>query len=285
MTAHFDKHARFAFVAACVVLLAGGMGFRWAVAALNIYLQKEPVEPRASFDAISRTIGHWQAVGKDVEMDEAMLEELGTRRYLDRSYALDGNPRQGVLHLHLAYYTGMIDTVPHVPDRCIVAAGFNKKTEPENVPLQLDTSQWHDDPEYINLATGRKYSIVEVRDAFIGTQSVRMPIGDFKLRTTRFERDKQPNLQLFAGYFFIANGRITPSPDDVRLLAFRPSEKYAYYCKVQFTYGANGMTQDKFVALVAEFLKDFLPELMQKLPDWKDIERQDPHAKPAGSGV
>jgi hypothetical protein len=138
----------------------------------------------------------------------------------------------------------------------------------------------------VNLATGQRYSIAQVQNAYTGTQVVRMPIGEFKLRTTRFERDKQPNFQLFAGYFFIANGRVTPSPDDVRLLAFRPSEEYAYYCKVQFTYGAAGVTQEQFVGLVSEFLKDFLPELMQKLPDWTEVERRDPHhslARSAGS--
>lgn len=272
---HFDKSARVAFVAACVLLLASGAGFQWAVAALNIYLKKEPVELRDRFDGISTTIGRYRAVGKDRLLDEATIEELGTDKYLDRSYAIAGSPRNGVLNVQLAYYTGMIDAVPHVPDRCLVAAGLTMRTQPENLPLTVDRHAWFNDPlGKVNVVTNQPYSVAQVERIGGMKTAVRMPIGDFALRTTEFGKLDQPDLRLYSGYFFIANGRMTPAPEQVRMLAFRPSEKFAYYCKVQFTYGARAATQDQYLSMVSDFLSDFLPELMQVLPDWSQIEQR-----------
>ena len=271
----FDKTARAAFVAACVVLLGSGAGFQWAVAALNIYLKKEPVELRDRFDGISTTLGRYRAVGKDRLLDEATVEELGTDKYLERNYAVAGNPRNGVLNVQLTYYTGMIDAVPHVPDRCLVAAGMVIKTQPQNLPLVVDRHRWSDDPQRkINVVTNQPYSVAQVEGIGGIKTSVRMPIGDFALRTTEFGKPDQPDLRLYSGYFFIANGRMTPTPDQVRLLAFRPSEKFAYYCKVQFTFGARAATKDQYLSMVSDFLSDFLPELMQVLPDWSQIEQR-----------
>ncbi|MCI0364805.1 MAG: exosortase-associated EpsI family protein [Phycisphaerales bacterium] len=281
---YFDKHAKPALVVACGLLLVCGLGFRWAVSQLNVYLKKEPVELRGSFDTISRSIGRWRALGKDHLLDEAMLMELGTTKYLDRVYAIDGDARQGVLNAHVAYYTGLIDAVPHVPDRCLVAAGFHKKTQPENLPLEVDRSSWVEDSEFTNLATGQAYWNVRFKHDFTGqVVDVRMPVGDLRLRTTEFERPSQRNARVFGGYFFIANGRATATPEGVRVMAFSLSEKYAYYCKVQFIYSAADATPGKFVELVSEFLKDFLPELMQRLPDWAEVERRNEQRVAAAS--
>jgi hypothetical protein len=181
----------------------------------------------------------------------------------------------------LAYYTGMIDTVPHVPERCFGAAGFNVKTQPENLKLRIDRSEWSVDSEFTNLATGDSYWLAGAKDVFTGRiQPVRMPVGDFFVRTTEFEDPEQPNLRIFGGYFFIANGRSVWTPTDVKAFAFDPRERFAYYCKVQFTYVANDANAEKYVELVSEFLKDFLPELMQRMPDWAEVERRGAPEKP-----
>ena len=31
---------------------------------------------------------------------------------------------EAVMHVHMAYYTGMVDTVAHIPDRCVIADGY-----------------------------------------------------------------------------------------------------------------------------------------------------------------
>lgn len=271
----FDRRAKLALIVACITLLGSGAGLRWAVQALNIYLRKEPVELRGSFATLPRTLGRWRAVGQDAVLDEAQVESLGTQFYFDRHYALEGAAGSGVMNIHVAYYTGMIDAVPHVPDRCMDAAGFNIVKMPLNEPLDVSRSGWFDDPEFVNLGTGEPYPVVQHRNEFSGqTMLVRMPLGDFKLRVTEFESEKHPGLPVFGGYFFIANGAAMATPEEVRMMAFNPREKYAYYCKVQFVYYERGADKAQYLSLVSEILRDLLPELMQRLPDWSEVERR-----------
>ena len=270
----FDRQAKYAFVGVIIVLLASGFGFNWAIQKLNVYLRKLPVEMRGTFDTMPRMLGHWRAVDKDHVMDDAMLEELGTRIYLDRSYISDSAPWPGMMNLHLAYYTGMIDAVPHIPDRCFVAAGWNLKSQPENLPLPIKKDGWKIDDEQVNLATGKPYWLAEVKD-IQQSKSVRMPVGELRIRTSEFEKPDQPDLRIFSGYFFIANGRAAWTPLEVKALAFDASERYAYYCKVQCTYASSDATPEKFVTMATDLLQEVLPELMERLPDWAQVERRD----------
>jgi hypothetical protein len=120
----FNPSIRLAFAAVVIVLISSAVGFRASVSALNLYLRKESVQLRESLDTIPMKLGRWKRVGVDSRLGEAMVESLGTRFYLDRHYAIDGNPANGVMTLHIAYYTGMIDAIPHVPERCWGAAGL-----------------------------------------------------------------------------------------------------------------------------------------------------------------
>src|SRR5689334_17770225 len=114
----FDHSTKTAFAIACILLIGGRLGFGIAAHALNIYLQKEPVPMRRQFSSIPDTIGRWKKLGSDTVLDKAMIEELGTDKYMDRVYGLDGTSTKGRILVHTDYYTGMIDAVPHVPDRC-----------------------------------------------------------------------------------------------------------------------------------------------------------------------
>jgi hypothetical protein len=113
-------------------------------------------------------------------------------------------------------------------------------------------------------------------------QTVRMPIGDFKLRTTEFREADNPDARIFAGYFFIANGQTTPLPEGVRAFAFNLETKYAYYAKIQFTMSvSNETTKRQFAEVVADLAGELLPELMLCLPDWSEIETEPESAEPA----
>lgn len=271
----FDRHARTALIVVCLTLLACSIGFRYAVSALNIYLRKEPVALRGSFATISRSFGDWQQVGEDAVLDDAILLELGTRDTITRTYVKGEDHRNAMLHVHVAYYTGMIDAVPHIPDRCFVAAGLEPQSLPDVVPLELDRSTWKADAGEANRATGQSYEVVEYRHPFTNQLlPVRMPVGDMAIRVTEFARKDQPGLRFFGGFFFVANGRATATPESIRVMAFRPSERFAYYCKVQLSLASNGLPRDHYIALVEDFLGHFMPELMLRLPDWQEVEQQ-----------
>ncbi len=272
----FDRHARTALIVACITLLACSIGFRYAVSALNIYLRKEPVALRGSFATISRSFGEWQQVGEDAILDDAILQELGTRDTITRSYVRRDDHRNSVMHVHVAYYTGMIDAVPHIPDRCFVAAGLEPQSLPQVLPLELDRTAWKPDPGEPNHATGLAYELVEFRHPFTNQlMTVRMPVGELAIRVTEFARKDQPGLKFFGGFFFVANGRATATPESIRVMAFRPSERFAYYCKVQLSHAGTGISQEHYTALVEDFLHHFMPELMLRLPDWREIEQLD----------
>ncbi len=269
----FDRNAKYALLVAALTLVGLRVGFRYAVESANAFLEKKPVPLRAQLTTIPLRLGNWRAEGEGAPLTAEIVEELGTDRYIDRWYA-QGEARRGApaMSLHITYYTGLIDAVPHVPDRCLVAGGLIPKTRPKNLPLKIDDTQWVLSSEHMN--KGRPYPVLTHYDRVTGKPvRVRMPIGEFKLRTTEFGSEENPEMRVYAGYFFIANGETMPDPVDVRKFAFDLRTQYAYYAKVQFLLAGPGdFGRDDFIDAVSEVLTDLLPELMRCLPDWVDVE-------------
>ena len=267
-----------AFVAACLCLVIGGLGFRMAMAELKVYLQKEPVALRAPIDELPSTLGDWKQAGKDQQFSDAIIEELGTSQFLDRNYVYQNNINSGVMQVHIAYYTGMIDTVPHVPERCWGAAGLVIWGEPELRPQKLNTSKWDLQNGPTQLASGARYPQVTVKEPVTRREvKVNLPLGDIVMTTTCFQDPKKPNMTFIGGYFFIANGSLTPSALAVRNLSFRLTDRYAYYCKVQFSYRVNEQPQKAitmFDELSSDLLQSLIPQLMRSLPDWPSLENK-----------
>jgi exosortase len=282
----FRRSARVAYVVAFGTLFVGAFAFMGGVRYLNYYVVKEPVNLRSPLDTVPPVLGRWQKFGQDDRLSDAIVEELGTKQYLSRLYALDGNPRNGVVELHMAYYTGTIDDVPHIPDRCWNVAGFEQTKPTADFPMNVDRSTW-ERSETVNRATGIPYDTVLAPDPITGRPTTaHMPIGDLELRITEFQSPKQSNQRLLGGYLFIANGRVTPNPYDVRALAFERSERFAYYCKVQFSMRYNARDGESDDAAIGAFrqasdelMSSLLPHLMTRLPDWPEVERRS--AKPA----
>jgi hypothetical protein len=280
-----DRRARAAFIAGCITLAAGGIGFRVAVAELQVYLRKESVPLREPLDTIPATLGRWKQVGKDAVFSDALVEELGTRNYLDRYYAVDGDPDKGVLEVHAAYYTGMIDTVPHIPERCWNANGMSMIGQPAVRPLAVDDAGWNtaDGPQ--QPGTGARYPFTEVRDTVTRRSTrVNLPLGKLEMTVSTFQDPRSPRDTSVGGYLFIANGASTPSALAVRNLSFKLTDRYAYYCKIQFSVrlpGEPDKVLPQFDRMTADIMKSLLPQVMRCLPDWPAIERGE--STPAGT--
>ena len=126
-----------------------------------------------------------------------------------------------------------------------------------------------------NRATGEPYYETQVNDLLRGSVPVHLPQGGLQLRTTEFQNDANPDMRLVGGYLFIANGRATPSALAVQSLAFEKNERFAYYCKVQFSMPVSADDPnrlDHFAAQTSDLLSHLLPYLMLRLPDWPEIE-------------
>ncbi len=285
----FHRSAVAAFVALLVVFGAGFATIPIVIAQLEIYLRKEAVPLAADLSTVPVPLGSWSRARdsegrpmKDGTFGAEMIESLGTDKYLDRKYQSDTE----LLVVHVAYYTGMIDDVPHVPERCWDAAGLSQSMVATvfDVPVDYPGVSFDDSP--VNNATGRPYPRIETTDAVGNVVPVHLPIGSrdgiVQMTVTEFENvPGDPSSRQVGGYFFIANGRIAPSARDVRFMAFDPSEKYAYYCKVQLSYTGRLVTGESDDAVVRRFLDAagdllprLIPEVMKCLPDWPAIEER-----------
>jgi hypothetical protein len=272
-----DRRVRTAFIAGCATLVIGGLGFRVALAQMQVYLKKEPVALREPLDTLPAKLGRWKQVGKDTTFSDALVEELGTRSYLDRFYALDGDPEKGVVEVHAAYYTGMVDTVPHIPERCWNANGLVMVGQPTVRPVKIGSTDWDTEHGPQQPGTGARYPVAEVRDPVTRrTSRVNLPLGEIALTVSAFQDPRAPQQTALGAYLFIANGGVTPSALAVRNLSFKLTDRYAYYCKLQFSARMSGDAEKvlpEFDRLVADLMRDLLPHLMRSLPDWPSIER------------
>lgn len=271
-----ERSAIRAYFAALAILVVGAVGFRMLVHEFNIHLMKEPVELRRPLDSIPTRIGRWERVGTDSVFSDTLIEELGTRRYLDRTYAVEGDPSKGIVHIHIAYYTGTIDAVPHIPERCWAVGGLELTRNSEGSIVEVDRSAWRrrGDDE------ASRYMVTSVTDPVTAEiEQVTMPVGDVAMTTIEFQDPKQPQRRQVGGYFFIANGSTARTSYDVRSMAFNLTDRYAYYCKIQLTKsglvkGADDSLLGPFKSDASEILSGLMPQLMRCLPDWPTWEQR-----------
>ncbi|MCH2160680.1 MAG: exosortase/archaeosortase family protein [Phycisphaerales bacterium] len=273
----FDRKILGATISVIVVLIIGGTGLRAAMDALDRHLIKEAVPPRFALTSLPGAIGRWKMVGEDAEYSDTLIEVLGTNRYLDRNYAIDGDPSKGLIHLHLAYYTDLAGATPHVPERCWEVHGGTQVVRPKNIALDIDTSEWRE-TDMMHRAVDKPYFVVDVLNPLTGeVEEIPMPIGKIFLRTTQFTNNEQPDLHRLGGYLFLANGRVTPSASSVENLAFDLTSRHAYYCKLQIdmrglVYDDGTELRGRYQQLSSEFLQELLPHLMRIMPDWRTYE-------------
>ncbi len=271
-----DRGSIAAFAAAMTVLVVAGVGFSAALSAYKIHLTKKEIYAeggRALRDVPSETES-WKQMGPDRIYPSEYLETLGTSNYLTRAYARKASEpgsRSETIGLHLAYYTGMINTVPHVAERCMVGAGLELVRSGIIVPLALDRSSCRADEDVPEHRAGQVYRTVVRRDG-VRLREVRLPYRPegMALRVSEF-RDKSGN-RTYAGYFFVANGGWVSSAEGVRLLAFDLRNDYAYYLKVQFD-SSEAKSPEDLAARASSLLNELLGEIMLCVPDWVRVER------------
>ena len=274
----FDPRIKAVGLGLAAILLLGGAAVSATIEGLGIHLVKKQVPPRSPIGEIPARIGDWVKYGEDEIFADTLIEVLGTSRYLQRYYALNGDPSQGMLQLHLAYYTDLAGTAPHVPEVCWENHGLISVRDPFELPLELSLDGTPSDVE--NLATGITYRTIRRTDPVTGDLiDLPLPIGGYTIRTTIFTSPENPSLQNFGGYFFVANGRTTPSAMAVENVAFDLTSEYAYYCKIQLNATMTSVSEgddeanlERFEGFATDFLESLIPEMTEVLPDWREYE-------------
>lgn len=265
-----------AFIAAMCVMTLSGASMTAGIRYAGIHLKKLAIYPPGDRQVatVSTDTPSWRQIGADKLESAEVLETLGTSNYVSRQYlkkSSEKSDRPIVIDFHAAYYTGMVDTVPHVPERCFVGGGMQIGNATKTVGLTLDASAWS--PASVEHASERglfRQRVPNYAREGVGT-SVILPRdpGKMQLRITEFSNKN--GKKLFAGYFFIANGGHVSSAEEVRLLAFDLKSDYAYYLKVQFT-SSTVNSAEELAQEASSLLGELLPEIMRCVPDWVEVE-------------
>ncbi len=263
-------------VVAIAVLVCSSAVFGVVKRALQAHLIKEAIYPPESrqVSAVPAETASWIREGADRREAEIVEGVLGTTNYLNRLYvkkSTRGTDKPEYLDLHLAYYTGMIDTVPHVPERCMVGGGWSIVGATEDVRLNLDNMIRMADTDVPDAFGAVTLARITTPGGSMSGARVRLPDGldRLDLRVTPFSSGDGRN-KLFAGYFFVANGGIATTAEQVRLLAFDLRSKYAYYLKVQVS-SPIVTTPQELGDMAEDLLTELLPEIMLCVPDWVEV--------------
>ncbi len=256
------------FLVAFVVLFVAAMSLGAATSYMKLYFKKEPVPLVKQLEQIPGSLGNWVQVSSDRELNDEMLDVLGTREYIFRDYVdsrivdqatidqfkqmtdsergkllstIERQHPEAAVRLSVTYYTGMVDTVAHIPDRCYVAGDMNptEKTTPvwtlmdrNHQPLQTRVSSIHFEASH---------------DDGIPTRNV--------------------------AYFFHCNGSYEHDAiTGVRRKLQNLFERRAYYAKIEvLTLNSDYQKSD---AVLQDFLSSALPEIEQCFPDWQKLHEQ-----------
>lgn len=266
-----------AFLAALAIMLIAAVGFTTAVNVLGFNLKKLEIYPEGNrrVDAMPSETKGWIRLGIDRRETAEVETTLGTTNYVSRLMQRKTEDGTGdVIDFHAAYYTGGIDTVPHVPDRCFIGGGMLISDNPVTLPLDVDKSGWVLDETVPEHLKGQIYTIrTSTTYSDLPGRRIRLPKNahDIKLRVMSFQDPMRPESKLYAGYFFIANGGLVTTAEEVRLLSFDLTTKYAYFLKVQFT-SRSAESPEAFAKKAADLLSEYLPEIVRCVPDWVEVE-------------
>lgn len=248
--------------ALCVGLLASSALAKHVVLSINhVVMFKKPVPLRMSLERLPHVVGDYAYDDATrAELSKEVIEELGTTEFITRVYVDRSKPAGepgSRLVLHVAYYTGTADTVPHVPTRCYTASGV--------LPLNtIEQTLALNGAGYTLMADGR--TRVQLAD-----QAVTLSQRDVAATTFTYGHAQDSDFQSNVLYFFAANGKFLPTPELVRTHSWNPADEYAYYCKIEVNLPGVG-DRAEAARLTSRFLSVMLPRIMACLPDWQAVQ-------------
>jgi len=253
-----------AFIVTTLVLLLSAVTLNAATRYLQLHFKKEPVSLQRPLDTVPSKLGPWVQVSVDEPLDHETQDALQTDKYIFRDYVdtrrvtaqqlrefdgksmqerrmllrkLQHDDPQSSLSMAVTYYTGMVDTVAHIPERRYIADGFE--------PRDVSTTSW---------------TVFHDRDSG----------NDISLRFLTFED------QTLAGrdtkdvaYFFHTNGKYEGDPIGVRQELADLFQKYGYYSKIELM--AQVRDGEAAKAMMSDFLAAALPEVERCWPDWQKV--------------
>jgi hypothetical protein len=238
-----------------------------AVQTLQLSFRKQAVSLQKPLSHIPERLGPWVQVSVDTRLRPDIEHTLGATEYIFRDYldsrlvseevlrkfvgvsdeergrmigALLQKHPEAYIHVTVQFYTGMVDTVAHIPDRCFIAGGYEQ--------TEYKVAQWA---------------------CFAGK-----PGENPAARYIQFEDRIRPGqLPRQVAYFFHVNGRFENDPLEVRQVLQDLFERYGYYSKVELMTLTPDRT--KAAGVLNDFLTHALPEIEKALPNWEKIKAEE----------
>lgn len=239
-----------------VVILGAAVGARSFLHGVLAAQQKLPIplrQPLAKLD--KKLLKPYEFLGR-ATLSAAVIESLGTDQYInwglrDAKVKRRADPLRRV-NLHVAYYSGGRDLVPHTPDQCMRGAGY-EPTRAENI------------------------------DVYIPSLDRSIPLRVLTFEKSSILRNEKPTVC----YTFHANGDFTCTRNGVRRRINSLGSRHAYFCKIEVSFGSSGSkpanpSREDSIKAATEFLNRFLPVLLDNhLPEWKEVLAEEAAAKAA----
>jgi hypothetical protein len=266
-----------AFVAPMAIMVLAAVSLAWYITANGLRITKLPIfakdnlQLRSIPEELPPGNPRWKQIQPDRPMSAEEITALGSANAISRIYQRTdtiGTNRPMMFELHAVYYTGMIDAVPHVPERCVVAGGGQMIFGPRVTRVPLDLT-----PDAGVLREEREDGSVRYSDrSGVTFQRLPLPRGveNLAMSISAFEQ-LGSDQNIWAGYFFIANGGVVASAAGVRGLAYQLDSDYAFYAKVQFSSWTVDSAEE-LAELAADALRDLFPEIMRCVPNWDEVE-------------
>jgi hypothetical protein len=153
-----------------------------------------------------------------------------------------------VIHLGLTYYTGLVDTVAHIPDRCYIADGYE--------PNSYSVPTWNLGPD----AAGNYMPL-----------AVRLISFDDATGNNRVSK--------CVAYVFHTNGHYESDPLGVRQTLEDLTERFGYYAKIEMMVlvpSVNEADVSNASASMTDFLGSARPQIEACFPDWSQLKKLHP---------
>jgi hypothetical protein len=263
-----SKRAFHRALAAAAIMVSGLLCVTALEASLKLTLDKPPRALNKPLPLLSRTIGHparYVAEGLDGTLEPGIVETLGTKEYLLRTYVDQTKKASEVgraLNLNLNYY-GSGSTQMHVPEICWAGAGM------EQAPSSKDEF----DVTGVRRKSGEVVTIRMRMISFIPTHSDAAGLG---LGIGNGED------LLNVAYFFEVNGKPVAKPGQVLDEFWHATNKYAYHTKIEVTVPAY-CRPEQAQAVIADFIRASLADIEDCLPDPE--EKAAPTGQPPSAGT
>jgi hypothetical protein len=263
-----------AYIVAALLLAISAIGLNSAVGYLQLHFKKLPCPLRVVSlkEGIPTQMGEWMQVSQDQPIDSEDEQILGTTQYVFRDYVDSSaigkdeieamknasRPEYESMRLRLqerhpeafmtaavTYYTGLVDTVAHIPERCYVADGYEVSKYDEIDANLHGANGWQ---------RNLKYRFLSFEDQ-TGTRRVSRNVG----------------------YVFHVNGQYDCNSFGVRGRLQDLRERYGYYAKVELMTQTPGnrvqdtTLRDQSARAMEKFMAAALPQIEKCLPDWQAL--------------